>query len=347
MAARTHLCGKPALTGYDGGMATRWLCLSLAACLLVAPRVGLVADGFGQSRPSFGQIVRYVQLAQLERVTDRLRSAIPNPPQFELLVFDDPSINAGATFGRVMVSTGMLNFVRSDDELAVIVGHEIAHLSLGHVSQGAFRSSLLGLASLLVDSIYPGIGLLTGQVGRLFLNHYNQDQEREADDLGLRYAFDAGYDPRAGAEVMRRMAREVPATATAGFFSSHPSSPERATRLRQLAARLTANSSTPSPVGLAPPSLPAPRFERDEDACRRARSYFYRALDARSLRHKARLYDWGLALCPHSPRARFELAEVYARLGQTGRAVDELRAVLRYDPAYPGARQRLHGLQQR
>ena len=347
MAVGTHLCGKPALSGYDGGMLKRWLYLSLAGCLLFALPVGLVADGFGQSRPSFSQIVRYVQLAQLERVADRLRSAIPNPPQFELLVFDDPSINAGATFGRVMVSTGMLNFVRSDDELAVIVGHEIAHLSLGHVSQGAFRSSLLGLASLLVDSVYPGIGLLTGQVGRLFLNHYNQDQEREADALGLRYAFDAGYDPRAGAEVMRRMAREVPETATAGFFSSHPSSPERATTLRQLAARLTANSPAPAPVALSSPSPPTPRFERDEDACRRARSYFYRALAARSLRQKVRLYDWGLGICPHSPRARFELAEVYARLGQTERATAQLRAVLRYDPAYPGARQRLRSLQQR
>ena len=254
-----HLCGKPALTGYDGGMLKRWLYLSLAGCLLCALPVGLVADGFGQSRPSFSQIVRYVQLAQLERVTDRLRSAIPNLPQFELLVFDDPSINAGATSGRVMVSTGMLNFVRSDDELAVIVGHEIAHLSLDHVSQGVFRSSLLGLASLLVDSIYPGIGLLTGQVGRLFLNHYNQDQEREADALGLRYAFDAGYDPRAGAEVMRRMAREVPETATAGFFSSHPSSPERAATLRQLAARLTAEqprSGARRPVASVPAGAP-------------------------------------------------------------------------------------------
>lgn len=319
----------------------RWLCLSLGFCLLFAPAVGLVADGFSQSRPSSSQIVQYVQLAQLRRVTDRLLSAIPNPPQFQLLVFDDPSINAGATFGRVIVSTGMLRFVRSDAELAVIIGHEIAHLSQEHVSEGVFRSTLLRLASLLVDSIYPGVGLLTGQLGRLFLNHYNQDQEREADAVGLRYAFDAGYDPRAGAEVMRRMADEVPETATAGFFSSHPSSPERAKTLQRLAARLTA--ALPRP-----PNQPvASRFGRDEEACRRARAYFYRALDTRSLDQKVQLYQRGLRICPESPRARFELAEVYTRLGQPERAAGELRAVLSDAPAYPGARQRLRSLQQR
>lgn len=338
-------------------MIRRWLCLSLVFCLLFDPAVGLVADGFGQSRPSFGQAVQYGQLGQLRRVTDRILSAIPNPPQFQLLVFDDPSINAGATFGRVMVSTGMLHFVRSDDELAVIIGHEIAHLSQGHVAGGVLRSSLLRLTSLLVDSIYPGVGLLTGQLGRLFLNHYNQDQERAADAVGLRYAFAAGYDPRAGAEVMRRMAHEVPGTATAGFFSSHPSSPERAKTLQRLAAQLIAQAPAPPttqapvpPVAALPrpPNRPAAsRFGRDEEACRRAQSYFYRALDTRALDQKVQLYHRGLRICPQSPRARFELAEIYTRLGQLERAAGELRAVLSYDPTYPGARQRLHSLQQR
>ncbi len=328
-------------------MMTRWLGLSLVFCF--APALGLVADGLGQSRPSIGQVVHQAQLARLKQVRDRLVSAIPNPPQFQLLVSDDPSINAGATFGRVIVSTGMLNFVRSDDELAAIVGHEIAHLSHGHVSRGVLNSILLSLASQLIDSIYPGVGLLTAELGGLFLNHYNQNQEREADAVGLRYAFAAGYDPRAGAEVMRRMAREVPETAAADFFSSHPSSPQRAKTLQRLAAQLSAQAPVPQVATLSePPSRPpASRFGRDEEACRRARSYFYRALDARSLDQKARLYHRGLRLCPQSPRAHFELAEVYTRLGQLERAAAELRVVLSYDPAYPGARQRLRSLRRR
>lgn len=323
------------------------LCLGLVFCC--ASAVGLVADVLGQSRPSIGQFVHQAQLARLKQVRDRLVSVIPNPPQFQLLVSDDPAINAGATFGRVIVSTGMLNFVRSDDELAAIVGHEIAHLSQGHVSRGVFRSILLSLTSQLVNSVYPGVGLLTAELGGLFLNHYNQDQEREADAVGLRYAFAAGYDPQAGAEVMLRMAHEVPETATANFFSSHPSSPERAKTLQRLAAQL--NAQAPAPLGAAlsePPKRPlASRFGRDEAACRRARSYFYRAFATRSLDQKARLYHRGLGLCPQSPRAHFELAEVYTRLGQFERAAAELRAVLRYDPAYPGARQRLRSLRQR
>ncbi len=328
-------------------MIKRWLCLSLLFA------VGLVADGLGQSPPSS------VQLAQLKQVRDRLLSVIPNPPQFELLVFDNPSINAGATSGRLLFSTGMLNFVRSDDELAVIVGHEIAHLTQGHVVQGRLRSILLSLASQLVDNVYPGVGVLTGQIGRLFLNHYDQRQEHEADAVGLRYAFDAGYDPWAGAEVMRRLAREVPKTATANFFSSHPSSPERANTLQRLAARLTAQASASPPtqapgpaadlaaLSRSPNQQVRSRFGRDKESCLRARSYFQRASDTHALDQKVQLYHRGLRLCPQSPRARFELAEVYARLGQLKPAADELRAVLSYDPFYPGVRQRLRSLQER
>ena len=334
----------------------RHVSLSRSLILLIfliffGPGLGLVPDSFGQEGASRSS-VQHAQFAQLHRVTERLLHVLSKPLQLEFLVFDDPSINAGATFGKVFVSTGMLRFVRSDDELALILGHELAHITQGHVSQGAMNTSLLGLSSQVVNALYPGIGLLTGQVGQLFLNRYNQDQEREADVVGLRSAFAAGYDPQAAAQVMRRMAHEEPHTATAGFFSSHPSSLERANDLQRVAAQLAPQSPFPLPgvrlASQAPNKPPqAARFGRNEAACQKARPYFYRASQMQDLHQRVKLYRRGLRTCPESPRAHSELADVYARLAQSGRAAAELRQVLVYDPGYPGVRGRLRQLERR
>src|SRR5256885_11859960 len=222
--------------------------LALLLCLLVLPLSAHADDDLEEvlrDLPPQQRIVYRQQLLQLERVSRRLLQAIPNPPQVSFtLAAGEPSINAGTTSGRIVITEGMLRFVRSDDELAMILGHELAHLTLGHVSRGAVNNALLGIGSIILGTIYPGVGEAAGQLGQLFLNHFNQDQEREADQVGLRYASDAGYDPQAAARVMQRMAEEVPQTAAAGFFSSHPSSTERAAALQRLAAQLGTGSET-------------------------------------------------------------------------------------------------------
>jgi len=321
--------------------------LALLLGLLVLPLSAHADDDLEEvlrDLPPQQRIVYRQQLLQLERVSRRLLQAIPNPPQVNFtLAAGEPSINAGTTFGRIVITEGMLRFVRSDDELAMILGHELAHLTLGHVSRGAVNNALLGIGSIILGTIYPGVGEAAGQLGQLFLNHFNQDQEREADQLGLRYAYDAGYDPQAAARVMQRMAEEVPETATAGFFSSHPSSVERAAALQREAAQLGQQHEERRAVGDVPG--PQPLRERNEEACRKAKPYFYRAKDAADLEEKVALYHRGLRLCPQSPRAHAELAEVYADLGNEREAAEELREVLRYDPDYPGANRRLRELE--
>jgi predicted Zn-dependent protease len=328
--------------------------MSIVTCLIVL--LGVVVpptyaytddlDEVLRDLPRHERTVYRRQLLQLERVARRLLETIPNPPQVNfVLAAGERSINAGATFGRVIVSEGMMRFVRSDDELAMILGHELAHLTEGHVARGAVNNTLLGLGSIIVGSIYPGIGQAAGQVGQLFLNRFNQGQEREADLVGLRYAYNAGYDPRAAARVMQRMAEEVPQTATVGFFSSHPSSAERALALQRAADQLAAERRAPR----FETDTPGRRLvrERNEEACRRARSYFYRAYDTRDLEDKVALYQRGLRICPESPRAHAELADAYARLGEEREAVAEWREVLRYDPDYPDAKRHLRRLEDR
>src|SRR6266849_949424 len=333
-------------------MMTRWV-PGLLLCLLILPPLPVTADDDLERAlsdlPPHERTVYRQQLLQLDRVARRLLEAIPNAPQVNfVLAAGENSINAGTTFGKIMVTEGMMRFVRSDDELAMILGHELAHLTQGHVSHGAVNNTLLGIGSAIASVIVPGAGQATGLLGQMFLNHFNQDQEREADEVGLRSAYAAGYDPEVAVRVMQRMAEEVPQTATAGFFSSHPSSVERAAALQRLAAQLSGGHETPHVSGErgtprvssdVPSPLRSPK--RNEQACRQARPYFYRAKDADDPDEKVSLYQRGLRLCPQSPRAHSELAEVYLDLGDEDKAAGEFRQVLRYDPDFPEAESRL------
>ena len=148
--------------------------------------------------------------------------------------------------------------------------------------------------------------------------------------MGLRYTVDACYDPRAGEVVMRRMAEEVPHSATASFFSSHPFSVERAAApnaasLQKAAGQLRASSDVSSRT------IASTRFDRDEVACNRAKANFYRALQTGDLTQKVSLYRCGHRQYPESPRAHFELAETYSQRSQNDRAAAELR----HEPGEP------------
>lgn len=328
---------------------TRWVS-GLLLCLLILPSLPVTADDDLEQAlsdlPPAERTVYRQQLLQLDRVARRLLKAIPNaPPVNFVLAAGETSINAGTTFGKIMVTEGMLRFVRSDDELAMILGHELAHLTQGHVSRGAVNNTLLGIGSAIASVIVPGAGQATGLLGQMFLNHFNQDQEREADEVGLRSAYAAGYDPEVAVRVMQRMAEEVPQTASAGFFSSHPSSVERAAALQRLAAQLSGGHETPRVSSDVPSPSRSPK--RNEQACRQARPYFYRAKDADDPDEKVSLYQHGLRLCPQSPRAHSELAEVYLDLGDERKAAEEFRQVLRYDSDYPEAESRLRELEDR
>ena len=186
------------------------------------------------------------QKRRVERVGRRLLESIPGNPRVQFVIVNgDPSINAGATFGQVAITSGMLNFIKSDDEMAVVLGHELAHIEQGHVMKGAVGGLALNILAIVLESRVPGAGQAAGGVGQLFLNHYTQTQEREADDVGLRYAYQAGYDPRVAVDLQERLAVETPQSMSAGYFDTHPSSVERAVAARREAEELLAGGDPP------------------------------------------------------------------------------------------------------
>jgi len=165
------------------------------------------------------------------------------PPSWEVTVFEDDSANAFALpGGKIGVHTGLLKVATSQDELAAVIGHEIAHVLAEHGNERASTTfvaqsglqvveSMAGPPSPTRDTALAVLGLGT-QVGVLL--PFSRKQESEADLLGLDLMARAGFDPRASVTLWQHMARSGGGKPPE-LLSTHPSS---ATRISELEKRI-------------------------------------------------------------------------------------------------------------
>jgi predicted Zn-dependent protease len=118
----------------------------------------------------------------------------------------------------------------SDDELAAIIGHEIAHALREHgrerASQQAAQNAVLGIGGALlgIGDIGTGLAQIVADVTYGLPN--SREFEREADRMGVELAARAGYDPRAAVTLWQKMA-QVGGGGPPQFLSTHPSSSSR------------------------------------------------------------------------------------------------------------------------
>lgn len=142
----------------------------------------------------------------------------------ELAVIDDPMWNAYATTGgRTIFFTGLVDS-STDDEIAVVVGHELAHSSLSHITESQWQSRLKAAVN--------SKGVQTG-----FTESLSVVDEREADEIGLLYSTLAGYDPIAAAGIWAKKAQEQ--DSVYNYFSTHPANDERAKANAVTASKLS------------------------------------------------------------------------------------------------------------
>lgn len=172
-----------------------------------------------------------------------------------LFLIQDSTVNAFASSNnRIYVTRGLLEFVRSDDELAGVIGHEIGHLTGGHHRRLARKQGLLTalgtiggiLASKKGDGVLPGLAL-----GRTLGLRYNREAEHDADRRGLAMMKDAGYHPVGMLEFMEHLgARDEgnPEDPLSVFFSTHPPTAQRATFFRR---EVVASGGLQAPSGLS------------------------------------------------------------------------------------------------
>jgi hypothetical protein len=152
-------------------------------------------------------------------------------------VFDD-RFNAFADGSRIVVFTGLFNHVPDDREIAIIVGHELAHNVLRHVEKMQGNVAAGGAAGLLVDIGLLALGVNTqGAIARAGMEAgakaYSQEFESEADYLGLYMLARAGFDIKVAPDLYRRRGVQNPGSQIKTYFSTHPSTPERAVAMTQ------------------------------------------------------------------------------------------------------------------
>ena len=130
---------------------------------------------------------------------------------WEFHVIDDPTPNAFALpGGPVFVTRGLVTLMNSEAQLATVVGHEIGHVTARHSVNQMSKQQLaqlgLGLGAVLVPGGDQLAGLASEGLGLLFLK-YGRDDERQADELGFRYALNDGYDVREMGKVFLSLER--------------------------------------------------------------------------------------------------------------------------------------------
>jgi len=159
-------------------------------------------------------------------------------------VLDDPLVNAFAyPGGYIYVTRGILSHFNSEAELVSVLGHEIGHVTARHsveqMSQQQLAQLGLGVAAAASEDFRPYAGYAAAGLQVLFLK-FGRDDERQSDDLGLRYMTRAGYDPGEMPNVFRTFDRMQAASGRQipNWQSTHPNPADRVGRIEAQIVRL-------------------------------------------------------------------------------------------------------------
>jgi hypothetical protein len=124
---------------------------------------------------------------------------------------------------RVLVTRGMMNFVRSDNELAYVMAKEMAHNALAHANRQRMSATIGGIIDNLIR-IEPDMSTMVGMAG---VRPMPPELDAAADRLSLYMLARAGYDIDGAAGFWQRLAAQYPATALTGYTALHPALPFR------------------------------------------------------------------------------------------------------------------------
>jgi predicted Zn-dependent protease len=159
------------------------------------------------------------------------RTPMANMP-WKFHVVDDPAINAFAIpGGHVYVNTGLIANAGTASELAGVMAHEISHVIARHSTEQMSRQYGLSIVAGLVLGQNPGaLSEIAAQiVAGGALARFSREAEREADELGIRFMADAGYNPAGMAAMFRTLMaqQQRQPSSVEQFFSTHPTTEER------------------------------------------------------------------------------------------------------------------------
>ncbi|MCZ6710958.1 MAG: M48 family metallopeptidase, partial [Gammaproteobacteria bacterium] len=158
---------------------------------------------------------------------DQRRTFVLDPVaacKYRVVLVPNDSLNAFADGNNVYVTQGMIRFAETDEELQLVLAHEIAHNSERHIDKQRGNAVLGGIFDV-VAAVY---GVNTqGAFSNMSTLMFSQEFEREADYVGMYMLARAGIDTIEVANFWRKMAAEYPAAIRGTFASSHPATSER------------------------------------------------------------------------------------------------------------------------
>lgn len=182
-------------------------------------------------------------LAEVKRRVDQVSGI-----QTQMFLCGDSEPNAFAAIvdqrNVVAITLGMTVLLGEDwDAYAAVLGHESAHITLGHHRQTQMRETVIGLAqvfgSMALETFIRGSGGSAGlgdnlsSIGAsLVSSAYSRGAEREADRQGISYTIRAGYDPQGAVRLHQKL------NARGSFMSTHPGSAQRVAELQKIIAEL-------------------------------------------------------------------------------------------------------------
>lgn len=158
--------------------------------------------------------------------------------------------------GPVYITRGLLALIESEDELAGVLAHEIGHIESRHAArrlQASAPFAILNAPAKLLGSVAPTLGHIaeipSALAGGLAISAYSRSQEHEADEVGAALAAAAGWRPDALADALNALEAEHNLSEEVhgmpSFFATHPTTPDRVTKVRSRAKELTVAESQP------------------------------------------------------------------------------------------------------
>ncbi len=155
---------------------------------------------------------------------------------WEIVVFDSNQVNAFALPGRkIGVFEGIFRVARNQDQLATVIGHEVAHVIAQHANERVSTSTVAGYGAQAVSAGSGAGGAAVGAALGVGLQYgvlmpFNRKQETEADVLGLDLMAKAGFDPNQSLPLWENMERQT-GEKPPEFISTHPSGETRSVNL--------------------------------------------------------------------------------------------------------------------
>ncbi len=243
----------------DGRPWTALLCLLLVLSLVLAPATseafffgGVTLKDEKEMGRKFDIAVRanlpMVQDPEISHYVDDLvrrivRSVPPQPFEFKPGVILHNAMNAFAVpGGYIYVFTGLLMNFESEDEVAGVLCHELAHVTQRHVASRLERAQMITVGSLLlaVAGVAAGAGEAAAAamgIGQAAMLDYSRSDETEADQIGMQYLIKAGYPPMGlvnGFKILRRKSW-MNGASVPPYLSTHP---QIGDRINGLSARI-------------------------------------------------------------------------------------------------------------